>query len=116
MRVLLLFSLLLVAACAPVATPDPSPVLEIAANTPRNADERAEAAACPAKGGHLARVGKAQALRCIITYADAGKACTDGSQCLGHRCSGDEKDEGSTTPVTGRCVATNDPFGCNVIV
>ena len=71
---------------------------------------------CASKGGHFARVGKLQALRCIVTYADAGKACSDGAQCLGQRCMGETKDEAATAPVAGHCVATNDPFGCQTII
>ena len=116
MRIAPLIALLLAAACAPVPTPTPTPATQSSALAPRNAGEQAEAAACPGKAGHLARVGKAQALRCIVTYADAGKACTDGAQCLGQRCVGAEADEASPAPVAGRCVAANDPFGCQTLV
>lgn len=117
MRNLSFIALLLVAACAPVpASIFPPAVAQSAQASPRDAAEQAEAAACPAKGGHLDRVGKAQALRCIIRYADAGKNCTDGAQCLGQRCMGDPRDEAASGTVTGQCVATNDPFGCQTII
>jgi hypothetical protein len=41
------------------------------------------AAACAAKGGSIQPVGKAQIPVCVTPYADAGKACTDKSQCQG---------------------------------
>ena len=115
MRIAPLLALLLAAACAPVPIP-PTPETPASEFAPRNADERAEAAACPGRGGRLDRVGKLQALRCIETYADAGKACTDGAQCLGKRCVGDFEDASATTPATGTCVATNNPFGCQTII
>lgn len=118
MRIAPLFALLLVAACAPVPAPMSPP--SAAAYTPwpaATADEAATDAACAARGGlGLARIGKAQTLTCIIRYADAAKACTDGAQCLGQRCMGDAKDEAATAPVAGHCVATNDPFGCQTII
>lgn len=106
MRITPLIALLTLAACAPGAGPAP----DVAVST-----EYAEAY-CKAKGGVLERIGKAQTLRCIITYADAGKACTDGSQCLGKRCTGDFEDKPAATPATGTCVATNNPFGCQTII
>ena len=106
MRIALLVVLLLAAACAPTAGPGPDVIVT---------DEHLEAF-CKAKGGVLERVGKAQAPRCIIPYADGGKACTDGSQCLGKRCTGDIEDVGAANPATGTCVATNNPFGCNTVI
>lgn len=106
MRFTPLIALLVLTACAP--PPRPSPDVAVSTGSAE--------ASCKAKGGHLERVGKLQALRCITTYADAGKACTDGSQCLGQRCMGEAKDEGVATPVAGHCVATNDPFGCQTLI
>lgn len=80
------------------------------------AADQAIRAYCAGTNGHLEHVGKAQALRCIVTYADAGKACTDGSQCLGKRCVGDFEDKAAPNPATGTCTATNNPFGCNTVV
>lgn len=124
MRILLLsLSFLLAAACTPVtpATSSSPPPSSTAAPddpdlAPRTPEEAAEAAACPGKSGHLERIGRAQALRCIVTYADAGKVCTDGSQCVGKRCVSDFKGEGAASPTTGACVATNNPFGCSTII
>jgi hypothetical protein len=100
-----MLTLLLTVACAPIGSPPPPPAPPVSQSTefaPRNGDEQAEAAACPARGGHLARIGKLQALRCIVTYPDAGKACTDGAQCLGQRCVGDFEDAAAPSPATVR--------------
>jgi len=123
MRIASLIALLLVAACAPMTTlpapptPDgPPSVGNIDLVDALSSDEISQLDACKAKGGHLKRVGKLQALRCIVTYSDAGKACTDGAQCLGQRCVGDFEDTAAPTPATGTCTATNDPFGCQTII
>ena len=88
---------LLSAACAPSAEPA-APSAETLA------------AACAAKGGAIQPVGKAQVPTCVIPYADAGKACTDKSQCQG-ACvlEGNLETQGE---VTGACQKTNRQFGC----
>jgi hypothetical protein len=48
---------------------------------------------------------------CVIPYADAGKACTDGDQCQGDCRYGDGKPPANGT-VTGQCQRSNDPCGC----
>lgn len=68
------------------------------------------AAQCSAKGGTIQPVGKAQIPTCVVPYADAGKACTDKSQCEGLCVL-----EGNLEPqdnVTGACQKTNRQFGC----
>ena len=83
--------------------------------TPRDAHEAAVAAACPASGGWLQRDGLAGGLICVVAYADAGKVCTDGSQCQGRQCRAEPRYRPwpqSLLPTNGRCVATNNPFGC----
>lgn len=88
---------LLLAGCAPTAEP--------AAPTAQTL-----AAQCSAKGGTIQPVGKAQIPTCVIPYADAGKACTDKSQCEG-QCvlEGNLEAQGD---VTGACQKTNRQFGC----
>ena len=68
------------------------------------------AAQCTAKGGTIQPVGKAQIPTCVLPYADAGKACTDKSQCEG-QCviEGNLEAQG---PATGTCQKTNRQFGC----
>lgn len=99
MRILALTAVaaLLLGACAPTAQP---------------AAPSAEglASACAAKGGSIQPVGKAQIPTCVVPYADAGKACTDKSQCEGACVL-----EGNLEPaneVTGQCQKTNRQFGC----
>lgn len=57
---------------------------------PRNAAEREKAAACQAQGGTFGRLGKkSQIPICTIpekAASDAGKSCSDGSQCEANIC------------------------------
>lgn len=54
-------------------------------------------------------VGRAQTVRCVLNYADAGKLCTDSSQCQGD-CLGEASE--ATPPNQGRCAPTSNRFGC----
>lgn len=67
-------------------------------------------AQCSAKGGSVQPVGRAQIPTCVIPYADAGKACTDKSQCEG-ACIAEGNLE-SQGAVSGQCQKTNRQFGC----
>lgn len=82
-----------------------------------------DVAACSARGGEIRRIGRLQAPTCVVRYADAGKRCTDGSQCLGDcRAEADmpapptSSAAPARTPVPatreGRCQADSNPFGC----
>lgn len=98
MRILALtVAALLIAGCAPTAQPA-APTAETLAS------------ACSAKGGSIQPVGKAQIPTCVTPYADAGKACTDKSDCQG-QCvlEGNLEVQG---PVTGACQKTDRQFGC----
>lgn len=68
------------------------------------------ASACSAKGGSIQPVGKAQIPTCVVPYADAGKACTDKSQCQG-ACIAEGNLE-SQGAASGTCQKTNRQFGC----
>lgn len=79
-----------------------------------------EAKICQEQGGHIKRVGRAQFQKCIIAYADAGKACQDKTDCQG-KCILPKADDSRTdihanNQVFGVCSADNNPFGCYVAV
>jgi hypothetical protein len=90
-------ALSLLAACAP-ATQTSAPT----AQSPE--------AACTARGGAIKPVGRMQMPTCVVPYADAGKSCTDKSQCEG-ACilQTTQEPEG---PVTGQCQQSSSQFGC----
>lgn len=72
----------------------------------------ADPAACAKAGGQLTPVCRMQKPMCLIAFKDAGKACSDGSECGSGRClAGDPKGTGAA-PATGVCAKTNDPCGC----
>ncbi len=109
MRIAPLFVLLLVAACTPVSKPRPMSTMsdaEVAALV-----DLASKDACIAAGGSWKRVCRAQKLTCVRRYRDAGKACSDSSQCDG-RCVGDRDAPETTGQIAGVCEADSDPCGC----
>lgn len=75
---------------------------------------QAELDDCIAKGGIMSRQGMAGGYMCVISYADAGKSCTDGSECQSGECLVDNSSRYNpyTQTVTGMCKINNSPFGC----
>lgn len=95
---------LLLTACAPVVPMPDGPVMT---------DQTPTAAACAARGGQLQPVGRMQSLQCVIKYADAGKRCTDGDDCLGDcRIEDMAARPQMGAPAVGHCQASSDRFGC----
>ena len=72
---------------------------------------------CESVGGRVERAGRLGAEHCIQDLPDAGKVCSDESDCIG-RCviedSDDEPARGTTS--NGVCEATDDQFGCTTLV
>jgi hypothetical protein len=95
-------ALLALALAAP--SPPPPPPQQAQSMT------EAEKTDCIAKGGLVARGGKAQIESCRTRFADAGKACTDTSQCQGG-CSANLVKPGASHPV-GQCNTYSGQFGC----
>jgi hypothetical protein len=107
MRVIFLIAVLIVASCA-------QPPREVATGgaivTGPGTATKDDPQACAARGGTMQRICLRGALACVEKYKDAGKACTDKSQCLG-QC----RYVGSAAPgasVVGECQRTTDPCGC----
>lgn len=67
---------------------------------------------CARLGGYVQRVGLLGREACVVEYKDKGKACTDGSQCLGD-CWGEARRFAPGETATGTCQPTNMPFGCH---
>lgn len=100
-------ALVFLAACAP------SP--EMAGGSP---ERQVNARSCARQGGAIRRVGMSQSPACVIPHADAGRRCTDGSQCAG-RCLLNRDDPANDAQLSvppgqsvGRCEASNITFGC----
>ncbi len=66
---------------------------------------------CQKQGGSLKKQGMAQCYMCTINYADAGKVCSDASDCQG-ACLNYNKVVSAGMATKGQCAKTNSPFGC----
>jgi hypothetical protein len=77
----------------------------------RDALAKIDVPACTAAGGTVHGVCMFGMPACVLPYSDAGKVCTDKSECQG-RCL--QVGAGATpgTQAVGACEATNEPCGC----
>ncbi len=66
---------------------------------------------CQKQGGTLKKQGMAQCYMCTINYADAGKVCSDSSNCQG-ACLNYNNFAPVGKATKGQCAKTNSPFGC----
>lgn len=100
-----MFTLALALALSACAAPPPVQPAEPAAVP-------ATQSACLAAKGTWGPMGMRGIAGCSVPYADAGKTCTDGDQCLGD-CRVVEPDQAMLDkPITGQCQASSSPFGC----
>jgi hypothetical protein len=61
--------------------------------------------------------GRMQSVRCVISYADAGRRCTDGDDCAGDCRVGDVANPPAAgAPAVGQCQASSSRFGCYTTV
>lgn len=115
-RLIFAVAALLAAACQPIPATD-------GAATPAPQQSQASAAGstdatlCASQGGKMLPQGRMQTVRCVITYADAGKRCTTGSDCQGD-C---RVEDAAGTPnagaaVVGTCQVNSGRFGCYTTV
>ena len=72
-------------------------------------------AACSAKGGKWGKVGMRQQFACELRTNDAGKACTDSSQCQ-VACIVVDANIAPSSKVTGQCYGSTLLFGCRAYV
>ena len=73
-------------------------------------------ATCKARGGEIRPVCRMQKPRCVTRYPDAGKPCSDKSQCHGRCLVDGEQPSKPGDPANGRCEADDDPCGCKLEV
>jgi len=70
---------------------------------------------CKASGGKVEKVGMVGTPACVIPAADAGKTCSDSSECQG-RCLVEDWEGDRPPPIgtksKGMCEASNLTFGC----
>lgn len=116
-RILITAAAVLMAACQPMPTTTPT---EMASNdTPvvQTPAPGTDAASCAARGGKMLPQGRLQSLQCVVSYADAGRRCTDGDDCQGD-C---RIEEVNGTPsagaaAVGQCQKNSSRFGCYTTV
>jgi hypothetical protein len=102
---------LVLSGCVPAQPPaETLPARPITSSIP------ADAASCKRAGGLIKPVGRMQTLQCVLTYADAGKSCSSGDQCMGECRAGSGTDAVPGQRVAGSCQATSDRFGCSTRV
>jgi hypothetical protein len=121
-RILIAALAALMAACQPMPASD-GPT-EIAAIVPAgqtvigpSVAGSEDAAACARAGGKMLPQGRMQSVRCVITYADAGRRCSDGDDCAGDCRVGDVANPPAAgAPAVGQCQVNSSRFGCYTTV
>jgi hypothetical protein len=121
-RILIATVAVLLAACQPIPASDGT--TEIAAIVPAgqtvigpSVAGSEDAAACARAGGKMLPQGRMQSVRCVITYADAGRRCTDGDDCAGDCRVGDVANPPTAgAPAVGQCQVNSSRFGCYTTV
>lgn len=73
-----------------------------------------EKQACAKVGGKVQRAGLRGSYHCVQTYPDAGKICSDSSECVGQCRTVSSRAMGK--PGTGTCQNIDVPFGCFALV
>lgn len=99
-----------------VSAPMPKPTIEVIRfkSVEATFDEIAE---CQKQGGRVEKAGRLQADHCVITYSDAGKACTKGDDCQSGVCEPEyDKKKDKYNPNKGTCKVDNNPFGCRSFI
>ncbi|WP_333592567.1 hypothetical protein [Brevundimonas sp.] len=102
-RVLAAALALIAASCAPAPIPG---------DTPARPVQSLSSSECAARGGTMTPVGRMQTMQCVVTYGDAGKACTDGGQCQGDCRAQPDATLREGQSARGVCQATSNRFGC----
>ncbi|WP_420471127.1 hypothetical protein [Brevundimonas sp. FT23042] len=116
-RLIIAAAALFAAACQPMPTPDEAAAAPVQASLQAQAAGSTDGALCERAGGKMLPQGRMQSVRCVITYADAGRRCTTGSDCQGD-C---RVEEVAGTPqagaaAVGTCQRTSSRFGCYTTV
>jgi putative hemolysin len=97
---------LLASACVPAEAPD-------TAEQPfQTTLSDADRATCAADGGTVERRGRLGAELCVVPFADAGKSCTDASQCEGQCIAEETGPQPEAENPKGMCQADDKLFGC----
>lgn len=108
MKRFVMLAALFAAACQPMPDDGGPGVVQTSADA---------AAACAARGGEMLPQGRMQTLQCVVSYADAGKRCTDGDDCQGDcRVEDVANAPQAGAAAVGQCQAKSGRFGCYTTV
>lgn len=112
-RILIAVAAVLMAACQPMPTEDGQADFAQVNSTAPSVAGSEDAAACAARGGKMLPQGRMQTVRCVVTYPDAGRRCSDGDHCAGD-CRIEDVANAPTagTNAIGQCQASSSRFGC----
>ena len=113
LKAVLLAAGLVLAACSPMPTPAPALPLQ---DEPEPPKMTVTTSSCTARGGEMRQVGRMQTWQCVVKYADAGKRCTDASQCEGDCEIAGNSSVAPGARATGVCQADSNRFGCRTTV
>jgi hypothetical protein len=117
MKRILIAAAVLMAACQPLPANDGKTDLAGGASSAQSVAGSEDAAACARAGGKMLPQGRMQSVRCVITYADAGRRCTDGDDCAGDCRVGDVANPPTAgASAVGQCQANSSRFGCYTTV
>jgi hypothetical protein len=117
MKRLLIMAAVVMAACQPLPANGGPTDLAAAVPAVQSIAGSEDAAACARAGGKMLPQGRMQSVRCVITYADAGRRCTDGDDCAGD-CRVEDVANAPTAGANavGQCQANSSRFGCYTTV
>ena len=112
-RILMAAAVLLLAACQPMPASDAPTELAQVSPAAQSVAGSQDATACAAAGGKMLPQGRMQTVRCVISYADAGRRCSDGDDCTGDCRVGDVANPPSAgANAVGQCQVSSSRFGC----
>ena len=116
-RILIAAAALIMVACQPVPTTTPTQTASTDTPAVQTPAPGTDAAACAARGGKMLPQGRMQSLQCVVSYADAGRRCTDGDDCQGD-CRIEEVNGApdARAAAVGQCQANSSRFGCYTTV
>lgn len=90
--------------------------------TPKDEKVPDTKASCEAAGGTWAAFGISPIEKCVLPASDAGKECSDSSECEGSciaelsKEDNDKVSRGEAVPAKGKCTSSKSVFGCFPIV
>ncbi|MGH7027623.1 hypothetical protein [Brevundimonas sp.] len=114
LKALLFAAGLALAGCSP--TPAPAPVVQTTEAPEPPPTMSISTSSCSARGGEMRQVGRMQTWQCVVKYADAGKRCTDASQCEGDCEIAGNSGIAAGARATGVCQVDSNRFGCRTTI